>query len=229
MKKSIGFISGIAIIFLLTGCASMSKEDCLVTDWYEVGRMDGMHGKPRTGLQNRAKACLEYGISADRVAYYKGHDEGLKHYCTEQRGFEMGRQGQVYRSVCPPDLEKDFRAGYQNGVKSFCSEENGFDLGYRGQAYRYVCPPEFEPGFRAGYTRGKELYEYESRVASLKKRLRKIERKIHEKEEALYSGKLNDAQRAEVRAEIRTLDLEYREISLELKYMEKSRPLALVK
>ena len=228
MKKSIGFISVAAIILLLVGCASMSKEDCLVTDWYENGRMDGMQGKPRTGLQNRAKACLEHGISADRVAYYQGHDEGLKHYCTEQRGFEMGRLGQAYRSVCPPDLEKDFRAGYKNGVKSFCSEENGFDLGYKGQAYRYVCPPEFEPDFRAGYMRGKELYDYESKVASLHKRLKKIERKIHKKEGALYSGNLSDAQRAGLRSEIRTLDLEYREITLELKYMEKSRPLARV-
>jgi hypothetical protein len=227
MKKSIGFISVAAIILLLTGCASMSKEDCLVTDWYEIGRLDGMQGKPRTGLQSRAKACLEHGISADRVAYYQGHDEGLKNYCTEQRGFELGRQGQVYRSVCPAGLEKGFRAGYRNGIKSFCSEDNGFDLGRRGQAYRYVCPPEFEPDFRAGYTLGKELYEYESRVASLKKRLKKIERKIHQNEEALYSGKLSDVQRTEIRAEIRTLDLEYREISLELKYMEKSRPLAL--
>lgn len=226
MKKLIGFISVAAIILLLTGCASMSKEDCLVTDWYEIGRMDGMQGQARIGFQSRAKACLEHGISADRVAYYQGHDEGLKHYCTEQRGFELGRQGQVYRTVCPLELEKDFRAGYRNGIKFFCSAENGFELGRQGQAYRYVCPPEFEPDFRAGYTQGKELYEYESRVASLKERLKKIEHKIHENEEVLYSGKLSDAQRAEIRAEIRTLDLEYREIALELKYMEESRPLA---
>jgi hypothetical protein len=226
MQKSIGFISVAAIILLLAGCASVSKEDCLVTDWYEIGRMDGMQGKPRTVLQNRAKACLEHGINADRLAYYQGHDEGLKHYCTEQRGFELGRMGLAYRSVCPVNLEKDFRAGYKNGMQLFCSEENGFDLGYRGGAYRYVCPPEFESDFRAGYMRGKELYDYESKIASLHKRLKKIERKIHKKEEALYSGNLSDVQRAELRAEIRTLDLEYREITLELKYMEKSRPLA---
>jgi hypothetical protein len=228
MQKSIGFISVAAIILLLAGCASVSKEDCLVTDWYEIGRMDGMQGKPRTVLQNRAKACLEHGINADRLAYYQGHDEGLKHYCTEQRGFELGRMGLAYRSVCPVNLEKDFRAGYKNGMQLFCSEENGFDLGYRGGAYRYVCPPEFESDFRAGYMRGKELYDYESKIASLHKRLKKIERKIHKKEEALYSGNLSDVQRAELRAEIRTLDLEYREITLELKYMEKSRPLARV-
>ena len=228
MKKPISFISILAIILLLAGCASVSKEDCLVTDWYEIGRVDGMQGKPRTVLQNRAKACLEHGINADRLAYYQGHDEGLKHYCTEQRGFELGRQGIAYRSVCPVNLEKDFRAGYKNGMQLFCSEENGFDLGRRGQAYRAVCPSEFESDFRAGYMRGKELYEYESKVTSLHKRLKKIERKIHKNEEALYSGKLSDAQRAEVRAEIRTLDLEYREITLELKYIEKSRPLARV-
>jgi predicted nucleic acid-binding Zn-ribbon protein len=94
-------------------------------------------------------------------------------------------------------------------------------------SFHYVSAA-FESDFRAGYMRGKELYEYESKVTSLHKRLKKIERKIHQKEEALYAVNLSDVQRAELRSEIRTLDLEYREISLELKYMEKSRPLARV-
>ena len=221
-------ISVLAVIIFLTGCASVSKEDCLVTDWFEIGRMDGMQGKPRTVFQNRAKPCLEHGISADRQAYYRGHDEGLRHYCTEQRGFELGRQGLAYRSVCPIDLEKGFRAGYQNGMRLYCSEDNGFALGRRGQPYRYVCPPEFEPDFRAGYQRGKEVYQYESKIAALQRRLKRIERKIEKKEGQLYSGSLTDEQRAAIRSELRSLDLEYRNITRELKYLEKNKPLAQV-
>ena len=221
-------ISVLAVIIFVTGCASVSKEDCLVTDWFEIGRMDGMQGKPRTVFQNRAKPCLEHGISADRQAYYRGHDEGLRHYCTEQRGFELGRQGLAYRSVCPIDLEKGFRAGYQNGMRLYCSEDNGFALGRRGQPYRYVCPPEFEPDFRAGYQRGKAVYEYESKIAALQRRLKRIERKIEKKEGQLYSGSLTDEQRAAIRSELRSLDLEYRNITRELKYLEKNKPLAQV-
>ena len=228
MRKSIVIVSALAIIFLLAGCATVSKEDCLVTDWFEVGRMDGMQGRPRTAFQNRAKPCLEYGVNADRQAYYQGHDEGLKYYCTEEKGLALGRQGLPYKSNCPLELEKDFRAGYQNGIQLYCSEENGYELGRRGQAYRHVCPFEFEPDFRAGYLRGKEVYDYESKIASLQRRLKKIEQKINKKEEDLYSGKLGHKQRAEIRSELKALDAEYREVSRDLKTLEKTRPVALV-
>lgn len=228
MKKYIGVVSVLAGILVLTGCASVSKEDCLVTDWFETGRMDGMQGKPRTVFQNRAKPCLEHGIKADREAYYRGHDEGLRHYCTEQRGFEMGRQGLAYRWVCPGELEEDFRTGYHNGMQLYCSEENGFALGRRGKSYRNICPPEFEAGFQAGYQRGREVHEYEHKIESLQRRLKKIERKIEEKEELLYSDSLTDEQRVEIRSELRSLDLEYRDITRELKYLEKNKPLAQI-
>ena len=228
MKNIRGIISFLAVVLFLTGCASVSKEDCLVADWFEIGRMDGMQGKPRTVFQNRAKPCLEHGINADRQAYYRGHDDGLRHYCTEQRGFELGRQGLAYRSVCPIELEKGFQTGYRNGIQLYCSEENGFALGRRGQPYRHTCPPEFESGFRAGYQRGREVYQYESKIASLQRRLKKIERKIEKKEGQLYSDGLTDEQRAAIRSELRSLDLEYRDITRELKYLEKNKPLARV-
>ena len=143
MKNSTGIISVLAIMLLIIGCASVSKEDCLLTDWYEIGRVDGRQGKPRTTFQGRAKACLEHGISADRQAYYNGHDQGLRYYCSEQKGYEMGQKGLPYKSVCPLQLEPDFRAGYHKGIQSFCTGRRGFELGSHGQAYRHVCPPEF--------------------------------------------------------------------------------------
>ncbi len=224
MKNLMGIIPVMAIVLIFAGCATVSKEDCLVTDWYEIGRMDGRQGKPRTVFQGRAKACLEHGINADRQAYYKGHDQGLKYYCTEQKGFELGQRGLPYKSVCPLQLEPDFRAGYNKGMQFFCSEQKGFELGRQGQAYRYVCPPEFEPDFRAGYEKGRELYRYESKISALQKQLKNIERKIDKKEKQLYAANLSDEQRNKIRSELKYLDLEYRDVSRELKYMEKKVP-----
>ena len=221
MKNSIGIISMIAVMLMVAGCASVSKEDCLLTDWYEVGRMDGRQGRSRIAFQGRAKACLEHGISADRQAYYQGHDLGLRYYCTEQKGFELGQKGLPYNSVCPLQLEPDFRAGYDKGMQSFCSEPKGFDLGHQGKAYRYVCPPEFEPEFRAGWEKGRALYEYESEIASLQRQLKNIERQINKKEKELYATDLSDEQRSEIRSELKNLDLKYRDVTHELKYMEK--------
>ncbi|CAB1060229.1 hypothetical protein D1BOALGB6SA_4994 [Olavius sp. associated proteobacterium Delta 1] len=224
MKNSTGIISIMAIVLIFAGCASVSKEDCLLTDWYEIGRLDGRQGKPRTTFQGRAKACLEHGISADRQAYYNGHDQGLKYYCSEQKGFELGQKGLPYRSVCPLQLEPDFRAGYHKGIQSFCTGRKGFELGSQGQAYRYVCPPEFEPEFRAGYENGRELYQYESELASLQNQLGNIERKIHKKEKELYAANLKDEQRSKIRSELKNLDMKFRDVSRELKYLENYPP-----
>jgi hypothetical protein len=224
MKNSRGIIAIVAMLIVVAGCASVSKEDCLLTDWYEIGRLDGRQGKARTAFQGRAKACLEHGISADRQAYYKGHDLGMQYYCTEQKGFELGQQGLAYRSVCPLQLEANFRAGYDKGLQSFCSEHKGFDLGSHGQAYRYVCPPEYEPEFRAGWENGRAVYEYESKVASLQNQLENIERKIHKKEKELYAANLTDEQRTKIRSELRTLDIKFRDASRELMYLENHPP-----
>jgi hypothetical protein len=113
-------------------------------------------------------------------------------------------------------------------MQLYCSEENGFELGRHGRAYRHVCPSEFEPGFRTGYQKGKELYEHESKIASLQVRLNKIERKIEKKENQLHSDSISDEQRSEIRSKLKSLDLEYREISRELKYLEKTKPIAQV-
>jgi hypothetical protein len=224
MKHSRAIIAIAAMLIVVGGCASVSKEDCLLTDWYEIGRLDGRQGKARTAFQGRAKACLEHGITADRQAYYKGHDLGMRYYCTEQKGFELGQQGLAYRSVCPLQLEGNFRAGYDKGLQSFCSEHKGFDLGSQGQAYRYVCPPEFEPQFRAGWESGRAVYEYESKVASLQNQLGNIERKIHKKEKQLYADNLTDEQRRKIRAELRNLDIEFRDASRELMHLENHPP-----
>jgi hypothetical protein len=224
MKHSLGIISIAAIMLMVAGCAGVSKEDCLLTDWYEIGRMDGRQGRPRTAFQGRAKACLEHGVNADRQAYYNGHDQGLNYYCTEQNGFELGQKGLAFNPVCPLQLEPNFRAGYNKGLQTFCTHQKGFELGHQGQGYRNVCPPENEPDFRIGYENGKALYQHEAKVASLQKQLKYIEMKINKMETALYEANLNDAQRSEIRAQLRNLDIKYREVSRELKYMEAAAP-----
>jgi len=224
MKQLMGFITLAAAFLMLIGCASVSKEDCLLTDWYEIGRQDGRQGRARTAFQGRAKACLEHGINADRQAYYSGHDQGLTYYCSEQNGFELGQKGLAYNAVCPLRLEPNFRAGYNKGMQTFCSEQKGFDLGRQGQAYRNVCPPEYEPDFRIGYEKGRAIHQYESEVASLQRKLKYIERKIDKKEKELYEANLSDKLRSEIRAELKNLDIEYREASRELKYREDNPP-----
>jgi hypothetical protein len=98
-----------------SGCATLSKNECLEADWYELGWRDGSSGKPRSLFQDHVESCMQHNVKPDRGAYYRGRDEGLKIYCTYDSGFKQGRRGRSFHHVCPPELEPTFWAGYKKG------------------------------------------------------------------------------------------------------------------
>ena len=99
----------------LAGCATMSKEACLQGDWAGVGFKDGEAGRPQSRLDEHAKACAKTGVVPDAAPYFAARDQGLKLYCTQDRGFSEGRTGQSYAGVCPPGPERGFLVGYGDG------------------------------------------------------------------------------------------------------------------
>jgi len=179
-------ILSVALIASFLGCATLSRNECLEADWFEIGRKDGIIGKPRALFQKHIDACIKHGISPNRNAYHEGRDAGLSIYCTENNGFEQGR---------------------------------------RGKTYQYVCPPDLEPEFLNGFNQGREIYKYESKVASLERRLKEIEKQIEDKKKKLYSSKLSDEKRATSRSEIKSLEIEYRDAVRELTSLAKTKPL----
>ena len=199
----------------LSGCSTLSKADCIVMDWFELGRTDGMNGKPRSTFQERAKPCLKHGVIPDRAAYYRGNDQGLAIYCSEEQGFDLGSEGLPYNPVCPDD--SGFRIGYDKGIKLYCTDENGYLVGTNGWEYNRVCPPQLEVDFLRGYERGRRLFECREKVKTLENRLTHIELQIRNKE-SFYNYNLSDSQMVQLRSELRMLDIEYRETSRQLKY-----------
>ncbi len=103
------------LVILTGGCASMSEEECLVADWHALGFEDGAAGLTVAQLGERRQACAEYGVRPDTGAYRAGRNEGLRLYCTDQRGYRLGRSGRTYNGVCPAGLEPPFLAAYQAG------------------------------------------------------------------------------------------------------------------
>jgi hypothetical protein len=102
-------------LLLLAGCATMSKEACLQGDWAGAGFKDGEAGYPQSRLDEHAKACAKTGVTPDPGPYFAARDQGLKLYCTQDRGFREGRSGQSYAGVCPPGPERGFLVGYADG------------------------------------------------------------------------------------------------------------------
>lgn len=105
----------LASALVLSGCATLNKDECLTADWYQIGYEDGARGYPDTRLTSHREACAKHGVAPDFRAYQDGHEEGVIRFCTPRNGFTQGKRGYQYAGICPPSLEADFLDGYDAG------------------------------------------------------------------------------------------------------------------
>lgn len=108
----------VAMAFLMVmtaGCATLSEGQCMVGDWYAIGKRDGASGRERARLFKHRQACREYGTQPDVHAYDAGRQAGLMRYCTPYQGFIEGNDGHRYRGVCPLAAERRFLPAYLAG------------------------------------------------------------------------------------------------------------------
>ena len=108
----------------LGGCASMSEEECAMSDWHTIGFEDGSRGYPAERIGDHRKACAKHGYVPDFAAWEAGRNEGLALYCQPARGFNLGSSGGQYQGVCPADLEAEFLDGYRAGVELYNLRSN---------------------------------------------------------------------------------------------------------
>ena len=107
----------IAALAGLGGCASMSADECLTLDWTTIGFEDGSRGYTADRVGTHRKACAKHGVSADLVAYQRGHAQGVESFCQPGRAFNFGANGGGYNGVCPAHLEQDFLEAYSKRHK----------------------------------------------------------------------------------------------------------------
>ncbi|ARU55596.1 DNA repair ATPase [Oleiphilus messinensis] len=100
---------------LISGCATLSKDECLHAQWYTIGFEDGAAGRKASYLGEHRESCAEYGVAPDFETYMSGRDAGIESYCTEHNGRAIGEAGSQYHGVCPPHLEPGFLASFQLG------------------------------------------------------------------------------------------------------------------
>jgi hypothetical protein len=184
------------------------------------------------------KKLILFFLSVVFAGFFLGCATLSKNECLEADWHEIGyRDGsmgaprsflQEHSEACVKhnvraDREAYYR-GRHEGLNVYCTPDNGFNQGRQGRKYNYVCPPDLEREFLAGYKKGKEIYKYESKISSLEGRLRSIESQIQTKEKQLYSSNLSKEQRAKIRADLKYLDIQYRDTVRELRYWEKMTP-----
>lgn len=127
-------IAGIFLVsatFVLGGCATMSGDECLTSDWHAIGYEDGSQGWTADRLGQRRKACAKHGVTPDFQAYQNGRSEGLKEFCQPQRGFNLGVGGGRYSGVCPSHLEPGFLDAYRTGAQLYTLRSNVNSANYQ--------------------------------------------------------------------------------------------------
>ena len=108
-----------AAALLLAGCASLDKGECVSADWYTIGLEDGANGRAVGRLGDHRRACAEHRVAPDAERWLAGRAEGLKSFCTFQRGYANGRAGQSFADVCPAELGAAFTAGWRQGRERY--------------------------------------------------------------------------------------------------------------
>ncbi len=126
MKKSIRKLLLVGVggaVLLLVSCETISEQDCQAGNWADIGYKDGVKGKSRAKIADYVQTCSEYGAEVDRQTYLQSYDTGLTYYCTYDNGFERGRNGSSYNTVCGgsdnTEGAADFRAGYDDGYSEY--------------------------------------------------------------------------------------------------------------
>lgn len=47
------------------------------------------------------------------------HREGVKEFCAQDNGYQVGASGKAYNKICPPEMEKAFLKEYNRGRKKY--------------------------------------------------------------------------------------------------------------
>lgn len=136
-------------VVALTGCASMSKEECRYVDWRTVGYEDGASGRPASRLGDHRRACADHGVAPDLAAYEAGRAAGMREFCQAHNGYRVGASGQVYYGTCPADLAPAFERGYDQGRELYVRQQRVRDA-EAGIAQREAEIRRLEDGLARG-------------------------------------------------------------------------------
>jgi len=119
MRIAYSALIGLGLLAGLTGCSSMSANECMATDWRTVGYEDGVSGYSGDRVGKYRKACGKHGVTPDLAQYQAGREQGLKEFCRPMNGFRLGGSGRAYHGVCPASLDGPFLEAYESGRRLY--------------------------------------------------------------------------------------------------------------
>ncbi len=109
------FVPALFFVFVIQGCATLSKSECREADWEIIGLEDASNGHPLNYISEHRKSCAEHGIKPNLDQYKIGHANGVVLYCTPRKAFDLGSNGRNHQDICPAELRDAFLAAYDDG------------------------------------------------------------------------------------------------------------------
>ncbi|MEX0971548.1 MAG: DUF2799 domain-containing protein [Paracoccaceae bacterium] len=168
---SIRFIATIVALGLgLSGCASLTPQQCMNGNWAEIGARDGAAGRGADYINAHRDACSELGIVPDPAAWLAGRQAGLARYCTPENAYINGRNGSRLEPVCTPAQRISMSRAYDWGLQYFAlqtdiNEANAEIARIRAVILNELSHPDLTP-------------EEADRLASLEFRIRRLQSDI---------------------------------------------------
>lgn len=122
-QKVLLALAGLLLALTLAGCATLSYEECVRGDWYQIGVNDGQQGHVLSRLDDHRRACRDTPVIIDEGAYRAGRDIGLLSYCTPVSGYRVGERGRSAPNVCPAETAPGFLHGHLLGEQVYDAEQ----------------------------------------------------------------------------------------------------------
>ena len=115
-NRSLLAILAAAALLATSGCASLSKSECLNANWEDIGTRDGANGQPEEYLIQHSTACAKVNVAPDRGAWLHGREKGLERYCQPHRMYNIGEYGGSFDSaICRNFDQERLEDAYDKG------------------------------------------------------------------------------------------------------------------
>ena len=117
-RSLIRLLAAAALMATLSGCASLSKSECLNASWEDIGVRDGANGYPEEYLIQHTTACAKVNVVPDRGAWMHGRERGLERYCVPRRMYNLGEYGNNFDvGICRNFDQERLTDAYEKGLE----------------------------------------------------------------------------------------------------------------
>lgn len=170
---------------LLSSCATLSRDECKVAQWREVGYTDAAQGYSAARVADHRSACARVNVAVNLADYTAGYDEGLKLYCQPSVAYRLASQGQAYSSQCTVKRFPSLRPAYNQGVVYYQLQQERTALHHKHQEKQEQLKALNE---QINNQRDKQQNALKSLRADLYQEIAQIEQQIKQLDEQLLQA-----------------------------------------